>query len=119
MTTQDSDLPASTDPSPSKTVSPVPMTTQDSDLTASTDPSKTVPPAPETTQDSDLSATPSPATDRDLYSASRDGDLERVKRILSAGHVDINTRGGYSMTPVMVAAMWGHRDGWSSWCEEG
>ncbi|XP_046566109.1 uncharacterized protein LOC124274776 isoform X4 [Haliotis rubra] len=117
MTTQDSDLPASTDPSQSKTVPPAPETTQDSDLSASTDPSKTVPPAPETTQDSE--ATPSPATDRDLYSASRDGDLERVKRILSAGHVDINTRGGYSMTPVMVAAMWGHRDGWSSWCEEG
>ncbi|XP_046566100.1 ankyrin repeat domain-containing protein 29-like isoform X2 [Haliotis rubra] len=87
------------------------MATPDSDLPASTDPSqrKTVPPAPVTTQDSDLHATPSPV-DRRLYSASRDGDLERVKRILSAGHVDINTRGDYSKTPVMMAAYRGHRD---------
>ncbi|XP_046577275.1 protein HOS4-like isoform X1 [Haliotis rubra] len=106
---------ASTDPSPSKTVplTPVtPLATQDSDLQASTDPSSStkVPPPPVTTQDSDLHATPSPATDRDLYSASEDGDLERVKRILGAGHVDINTRGDYSRTPVMVAALEGHRD---------
>ncbi|XP_046555883.1 ankyrin repeat domain-containing protein 1-like isoform X2 [Haliotis rubra] len=80
---------------------------------ASTDPSpsNTASLAPVTTQDSDLHATPSPAAGRDLYSASRDGDLERVKRILAAGHVDINTRGGdYSWTPVMRAAFWGHRD---------
>ncbi|XP_046547242.1 ankyrin repeat domain-containing protein 2-like isoform X2 [Haliotis rubra] len=71
-------------------------------------PSKTVPPAPVTTQDSH--ATPSPA-DRRLFSASEDGDLETVKRILSAGHVDINTRGGYwSKTPVMAASLGGHRN---------
>ncbi|XP_046555846.1 uncharacterized protein LOC124265100 [Haliotis rubra] len=102
---------ASTDPSPSKTVPPVPMTTQDSDLPASTDPSptKTVPPAPETTQDSDLSATPSQA-DRDLYSACTDGDLGTVRWILTAGHVDINSRGGWRRrTAVMEAARWGHR----------
>ncbi|XP_046555882.1 poly [ADP-ribose] polymerase tankyrase-1-like isoform X1 [Haliotis rubra] len=104
---------ASTDPSPSNTASLAPVTTQDSDLHASTDPSPntTVPPTPVTTQDPDPHATPSPAAGRDLYSASRDGDLERVKRILAAGHVDINTRGGdYSWTPVMRAAFWGHRD---------
>ncbi|XP_046582740.1 ankyrin repeat and KH domain-containing protein 1-like isoform X2 [Haliotis rubra] len=71
-------------------------------------PSKTVPPAPVTTQDSH--ATPSPAAGRRLYSASKDGDLETVKRILAAGHVDINTRGFYSLTPVMEAAYRGHSD---------
>ncbi|XP_046567585.1 ankyrin repeat domain-containing protein 1-like isoform X4 [Haliotis rubra] len=78
---------------------------------ASTDPSpsNTASLAPVTTQDSDLHATPSPA-DRRLYSASGAGNLERVKRILSAGHVDINTRGRYSMTPVMAAAWYGHSD---------
>ncbi|XP_067654108.1 histone-lysine N-methyltransferase EHMT2-like [Haliotis asinina] len=55
--------------------------------------------------------TPSPAAGRRLYDASYDGDLERVKRILSAGHVDINYRGGWnSRTPVMAAARYGHRD---------
>ncbi|XP_046555881.1 uncharacterized protein LOC124265130 isoform X2 [Haliotis rubra] len=87
-------------------------TTYPDTTAASTDPSlsKTVPPTPVTTQDPDPHATPSPATDRDLYSASEDGDLERVKRILAAGHVDINTRGDYSGTPVMAAAVRGHRD---------
>ncbi|XP_046566110.1 uncharacterized protein LOC124274776 isoform X5 [Haliotis rubra] len=74
-----------------------------------------------TTQDSDLPATPSPATDRDLYSASRDGDLERVKRILAAGHVDINTRGGVVERDTGDG---GSNDGdtemwWSSWWVEG
>ncbi|XP_046567584.1 ankyrin repeat domain-containing protein 1-like isoform X3 [Haliotis rubra] len=79
---------------------------------ASTDPSPntTVPPTPVTTEDPDPHATPSPAADRRLYSASGAGNLERVKRILSAGHVDINTRGRYSMTPVMAAAWYGHSD---------
>ncbi|XP_067653026.1 uncharacterized protein [Haliotis asinina] len=108
---------ASTDPTPSNTVPPSPLTTQDSDLHASTTdasedptPSSTVSPAPETTQDSDAHATPSPAAGRDLYYASEDGDLERVKRILAAGHIDINYKGHYSMTPVMAAARRGHRD---------
>ncbi|XP_067654094.1 ankyrin repeat and protein kinase domain-containing protein 1-like [Haliotis asinina] len=109
---------ASTDPNPSKTVPPAQVTTQHSDVHASTTDasedltlSSTVPPAPETTQDSDAHATPSPAAGRRLYYASKDGDLERVKRILSAGHVDINYRGGwYSRTPVMAAAREGHRD---------
>ncbi|XP_046554112.1 protein HOS4-like [Haliotis rubra] len=105
---------ASTGLTQNNTVPPAPVTTQDSDLQASTTdvsddltPSKTVPPAPVTTQDSH--ATPSPAGRR-LFSASEDGDLETVKRILSAGHVDINTRGGDSWTPVMAAALGGHRD---------
>ncbi|XP_046560106.1 ankyrin repeat domain-containing protein 1-like isoform X4 [Haliotis rubra] len=81
---------------------------------ASTDPSPntTVPPTPVTTQDSDPHATPSPAAGHRLYSASGAGDLETVKRILAAGHVEINTRGGgdYSKTPVMAAALSGHSD---------
>ncbi|XP_046560103.1 ankyrin repeat domain-containing protein 27-like isoform X2 [Haliotis rubra] len=104
---------ASTDPSPSNTASLAPVTTQDSDLQASTDPSPntTVPPTPVTTQDSDPHATPSPAAGHRLYSASGAGDLETVKRILAAGHVEINTRGGdYSKTPVMAAALSGHSD---------
>ncbi|XP_046577277.1 protein HOS4-like isoform X3 [Haliotis rubra] len=101
-----------TTPSLSHVSSTTPTTMYPGTTTASTDPSSStkVPPPPVTTQDSDLHATPSPATDRDLYSASEDGDLERVKRILGAGHVDINTRGDYSRTPVMVAALEGHRD---------
>ncbi|XP_067653323.1 myotrophin-like [Haliotis asinina] len=54
--------------------------------------------------------TPSAAAGRDLYDASEDGDLERVKRILAAGNVDINYRGRWSRTPVMAAALKGHRD---------
>ncbi|XP_046554770.1 ankyrin repeat domain-containing protein 1-like isoform X2 [Haliotis rubra] len=80
---------------------------------ASTDPrpSNTASLAPVTTQDPDPHATPSPAAGRRLYSASEDGDLETVKRILAAGHVDINTRGGsWIQTPVMAAAGRGHRD---------
>ncbi|XP_046572035.1 ankyrin repeat family A protein 2-like isoform X2 [Haliotis rubra] len=72
-------------------------------------PSKTVPPVPVTTQYTDLQATPSQA-DSDLYSASMNGDLEAVRRILSAGHVNINTRRGWGWTPVMAAARYGHRD---------
>ncbi|XP_046550122.1 alpha-latroinsectotoxin-Lt1a-like isoform X1 [Haliotis rubra] len=103
---------ASTDPSPSNTASLAPVTTQDSDLHASTDPSPntTVTPTPVTTQDSDPHATPSAAAGRRLYSASSRGDLETVTRILAAGHVDINTRGWWSRTPVMEAARRGHSD---------
>ncbi|XP_046567575.1 uncharacterized protein LOC124275922 isoform X8 [Haliotis rubra] len=103
---------ASTDPSPNTTVPPTPVTTQDPDPHATTDPSPntTVPPTPVTTHDSDPHATPSPAAGRRLFSASKDGDLETVKRILAAGHVDINTRGGYITTPVMAAAWNRHSD---------
>ncbi|XP_046580618.1 kinase D-interacting substrate of 220 kDa-like [Haliotis rubra] len=52
-------------------------------------------------------ATPSQAG-HDLYYASRSGDLEEVRRILAAGHADINSRGRWSRTPVMAAAEWEH-----------
>ncbi|XP_067653153.1 uncharacterized protein [Haliotis asinina] len=105
---------ASTDPSRNNTSPPTPVTTQDlqastTDASENLTPTKTVPPTPVTTQDSDTQATPSPAAGRDLYDASRDGDLERVKRILAEGHVDINYRRD-SMTPVMAAAWKGHSD---------
>ncbi|XP_046577269.1 uncharacterized protein LOC124285145 isoform X4 [Haliotis rubra] len=72
-----------------------------------------------TTYPGTTAATPSPAAGRRLYSASRAGDLERVKRILAAGHVDINTRGDYSKTPVMAAALGDTAMWWSSWWVEG
>ncbi|XP_067653305.1 sex-determining protein fem-1-like [Haliotis asinina] len=63
-----------------------------------------------TTHDSDHHATPSPAAGSDIFSAIGDGVLERVKRILEAGHVNINCRGRNSWTPVIVATLHGHRD---------
>ncbi|XP_067653385.1 fibronectin type 3 and ankyrin repeat domains protein 1-like [Haliotis asinina] len=80
------------------------------DSQTSHDPSQKymVSPAPVTTQD--LQTTPSAAAGRDLYDDSSRGDLERVKRILAAGHVNINYRGQNSMTPVMAAAESGHSD---------
>ncbi|XP_067653383.1 ankyrin repeat domain-containing protein 50-like [Haliotis asinina] len=106
---------ASTDPTQKSTVPPVIVMTQDlqastTDASQDLTPSQTVPPTPVTTQDSDHHATPSPAAGHDLYNASIFGDLERVKRILAAGHVDINYSGEYSWTPVMMAAWKGHRD---------
>ncbi|XP_067654201.1 uncharacterized protein [Haliotis asinina] len=106
---------AAADPSPNSTFPPAPVTTQDlqvstTDASEDLTPSTTVPPSPVTTQDSDTHATPSPATGRDLYAASRRGDLETVKRILAEGDVDINYRGPYSRTPVMAAAYYRHRD---------
>ncbi|XP_067652901.1 ankyrin repeat domain-containing protein 50-like [Haliotis asinina] len=68
------------------------------------------PPPRVTIQNSDPQATPSRA-DSDLFSACKDGDLERVKQILAAGNVDINTRGEWeSSTPLMEATRNGHRD---------
>ncbi|XP_067653324.1 fibronectin type 3 and ankyrin repeat domains protein 1-like [Haliotis asinina] len=110
------DTQASTDPSPKSTVPPAPVTTKDlqaSTTNASEDltPSKTVPPAPVTTQGSDHNGTQLPTLGRDLFCASGYGDLESVKRILSAGHLNINYRGGeFSRTLVMEAARNGHRD---------
>ncbi|XP_067653665.1 uncharacterized protein [Haliotis asinina] len=107
---------ASTDPSPKSTVPPAPVTTQDlqastTDASEDLTPSKTVPPTPVTTQGSDYNGTQLPTAGRDLFSASGYGDLERVKRILSAGHLNINYRGGeFSRTLVMEAARNGHRD---------
>ncbi|XP_067653690.1 uncharacterized protein [Haliotis asinina] len=85
-------------------------TVSTTDTSENLTPTKTVPPAPVTTQDSDTHATPSAAASRDLYDASRRGDLRTVKRILAEGDVDINYRGQYSKTPVMEAAYYRHRD---------
>ncbi|XP_046552936.1 ankyrin repeat domain-containing protein 17-like [Haliotis rubra] len=71
-------------------------------------PSEMVPPVPGTTEESDLNATRSHA-DHDLYNASRDGDLEAVRRILSVGLANVNCRVD-GRTPVMAAAWNGHRD---------
>ncbi|XP_071084417.1 ankyrin repeat domain-containing protein 29-like [Haliotis cracherodii] len=45
-----------------------------------------------------------------LHYACIGGDVETVKFVLSLHVVDINSRGEASMTPVMAAAEWGHRD---------
>ncbi|XP_048246285.1 uncharacterized protein LOC124127331 isoform X2 [Haliotis rufescens] len=60
-------------------------------------------------------ATPTPArrdheADRDLRDASRKGNMAAVKLILGAGRADVNCRGGGGRTPVMAAALGGHRD---------
>ncbi|XP_071084670.1 ankyrin repeat domain-containing protein 2-like isoform X2 [Haliotis cracherodii] len=60
-------------------------------------------------------ATPTPArrdrrADRDLREASREGNMAAVKQILAAGRADINSRGEVGWTPVMEAALGGHRD---------
>ncbi|XP_048247741.1 probable palmitoyltransferase AKR2 [Haliotis rufescens] len=63
-----------------------------------------------TTQESHLHATPSQA-DYDLFYASRDGDLEEVKWLLTTTGVNVNCREGFrSLSPVMAAADRGHRD---------
>ncbi|XP_071078455.1 inversin-like isoform X2 [Haliotis cracherodii] len=54
--------------------------------------------------------TPSRADREHLHYASLAGDLEEVKRLLSTPGVDVNSRGEWSMTPVMEAARRGHRD---------
>ncbi|XP_067668041.1 uncharacterized protein [Haliotis asinina] len=48
--------------------------------------------------------------DTDLHAACNRGNLAQVKDILSQGQVDINSKGRYGMTAVMLAASWGHRD---------
>lgn len=54
-------------------------------------------------------ATPSQA-DRDLFYASRDGNLEDVRRILAMGVAKIDCRmEGVRWTPLMAAARLGHR----------
>ncbi|XP_048246194.1 ankyrin repeat-containing protein DDB_G0279043-like [Haliotis rufescens] len=54
-------------------------------------------------------ATP-PRADSDLYYASGAGGLEEMKRLLTTPGVNINNRGRGSSTPVMEAAVRGHRD---------
>ncbi|XP_071116460.1 uncharacterized protein [Haliotis cracherodii] len=53
-------------------------------------------------------ATPSQA-ERDLFRASRAGDLEEVKRLLFKGDVNVNCK-VVTWTPVMLAAYSGHRE---------
>ncbi|XP_071111284.1 uncharacterized protein [Haliotis cracherodii] len=77
---------------------------------ASSDPSRTTRTPVTTTKKPATQATPSPADCEDLSGASYAGNLEEVKRLLSRG-VDVNCRRVWgSMTPVMWAARWGHRD---------
>ncbi|XP_046340317.2 ankyrin repeat domain-containing protein 1-like isoform X15 [Haliotis rufescens] len=77
---------------------------------ASSDPSRTTRTPLTTTKKPATQATPSPAGCEDLYVAIKAGNLEEVKRILSRG-VDVNCRREWeSRTPVMEAAVRGHRD---------
>ncbi|XP_046569773.1 ankyrin repeat domain-containing protein 1-like isoform X3 [Haliotis rubra] len=45
-----------------------------------------------------------------LLDACCDGDMAEVKRVLDLGQVDVNYRGGRSLTPVMMAALGGYRE---------
>ncbi|XP_046542728.1 uncharacterized protein LOC124253050 [Haliotis rubra] len=65
--------------------------------------------------DSSVFSTPTPArrdarTGQDLHSACSEGNLAEVKRILDTGRADVNCRSVGGMTPVMWAALRGHRD---------
>ncbi|XP_067659828.1 uncharacterized protein [Haliotis asinina] len=48
--------------------------------------------------------------DADLHVACWEGNLVEVKRILDTGRGDVNSRDGVGRTPVMAAALGGHRD---------
>ncbi|XP_071116432.1 inversin-like [Haliotis cracherodii] len=105
--------PSSSDPSQDLSRServPFVLTTQESDHHASSDLSQGQSQSEEDPRLPTAShATPSQADREHLHYASKDGDLEEVKRLLSTPGVDINCRVG-SRTPVMAAARWGHRD---------
>ena len=45
----------------------------------------------------------------EMCRAARDGDVERIKRLVKAGH-DVNQRDGWERTPLMCAASKGHTD---------
>ncbi|XP_048247737.1 uncharacterized protein LOC124119968 [Haliotis rufescens] len=111
LTTQESHLHASSDPSqdPSQNERD-PLLSLASHVSASSDPSEDHSQTERVPLLSTAShATPSQA-DRDLYHASWAGDLEEVKQLLTTPGVDINSRGEWSQTPVMKAAYKGHRD---------
>ncbi|XP_071085488.1 fibronectin type 3 and ankyrin repeat domains protein 1-like [Haliotis cracherodii] len=60
-------------------------------------------------------AAPSPErgelhVDTDIHDACNRGNLPRVKRILSQGNVDIESKEMHGRTPIMLAAYWGHGD---------
>ncbi|XP_046552967.1 uncharacterized protein LOC124262497 isoform X7 [Haliotis rubra] len=64
--------------------------------------------------DSSGISTPTPArrdarADHDLHSACKEGKLAAVKRILDTGRTDVNCSGVVGTTPVMWAALGGHR----------
>ncbi|XP_046581507.1 histone-lysine N-methyltransferase EHMT2-like [Haliotis rubra] len=49
--------------------------------------------------------------DADLRAACMKGNLAEVKRILDTSRIDVNSRDVFGRTPVMWAALRGHRDG--------
>ncbi|XP_048247258.1 ankyrin repeat domain-containing protein 50-like isoform X2 [Haliotis rufescens] len=51
-----------------------------------------------------------PVPNEPLHKASAEGDLDRVKQIMSCGLKNVNTRGLYGLTPLMLAAQNGHYD---------
>ncbi|XP_067670081.1 ankyrin repeat domain-containing protein 50-like [Haliotis asinina] len=51
-----------------------------------------------------------PVKDTPLHKASSDGDLDTVKQLIDDDKIDVNTRGWYGLTPLMLAALRGHKD---------
>ncbi|XP_048258104.1 fibronectin type 3 and ankyrin repeat domains protein 1-like [Haliotis rufescens] len=83
------------------------ITVTRSDLHASSDSSRTERTPVTTTKTPATQATPSPADCDVLMDASRRGNLEEMKRLLTL-NVDVNCRDSNSRTPVMWAAGFGH-----------
>ncbi|XP_046557460.1 ankyrin repeat and SAM domain-containing protein 6-like isoform X2 [Haliotis rubra] len=50
-----------------------------------------------------------PRVDKDIHAACKEGDLGRLRRILSENLEDVNHRDKDGLTPVMIAALFGHR----------
>ncbi|XP_071085551.1 serine/threonine-protein phosphatase 6 regulatory ankyrin repeat subunit A-like [Haliotis cracherodii] len=91
-----------------------PGAAQESDLPATSRKEETrrsgIPQSPDTR----VTVTPTSArrdihADSDLRDSSSEGNMASVKRILEAGWVDVNSRGGDSLTPVISATLRGHR----------
>ncbi|XP_046564994.1 putative ankyrin repeat protein RF_0381 [Haliotis rubra] len=51
-----------------------------------------------------------PVKDTPLHMASDGGNLDTVKQLMNGDEIDINTRGLYGLTPLMLAALKGHHD---------
>ncbi|XP_046560093.1 palmitoyltransferase AKR1-like isoform X3 [Haliotis rubra] len=97
----------------SERIALIPGSSQMSDVHATSGEGDT--PMPGTPSRPDTRATPTPArrdarADDDLHVACREGNLAEVKRILDTGRADVNCRSVDGMTPVMWAALGGHRD---------
>ncbi|XP_071086114.1 ankyrin repeat domain-containing protein 50-like isoform X2 [Haliotis cracherodii] len=60
-----------------------------------------------------------PVPNEPLHQASAEGDLDGVKRIMSCGLKNVNTRGLCGLTPLMLAAMNGHYDVFECLLREG